>query len=155
LLSVPAPRRTRRPLVALIVLLLILGIGYAVQATRDGGGKSAPSTSQSSGRTNSGPSGSPSTPNGAVALSTLPAQARTTVQLIQSKGPFPYSQDGVVFRNAEGHLPKKAGSYYHEYTVVTPGESDRGARRIITGSSGEYYYTADHYDSFVRVDIQK
>jgi ribonuclease T1 len=85
----------------------------------------------------------------------LPAQARNTVKLIQSRGPFPYSQDGVTFANAEGHLPKKATSYYHEYTVITPGESDRGARRIITGGSGEYYYTADHYDSFVRVDIQK
>ncbi|MCW2529899.1 MAG: hypothetical protein JWM76_4759 [Pseudonocardiales bacterium] len=151
----PAPRRTRRPLVALIALLLILGIGYAVQATRDGGGTSQPSTSQSPGPTSPAPSANVSTTNGAVALSTLPAQARTTVGLIKSKGPFPYSQDGVVFRNAEGHLPKKATSYYHEYTVVTPGESDRGARRIITGSSGEFYYTADHYDSFVRVDIQK
>jgi ribonuclease T1 len=34
---------------------------------------------------------------------------------------------------------------------VTPGSDDRGARRIIVGSAGERYYTADHYESFVRV----
>ncbi|HZR01739.1 MAG TPA: ribonuclease domain-containing protein, partial [Burkholderiales bacterium] len=38
--------------------------------------------------------------------------------------------------------------YYREYTVPTPGASDRGARRIITGTAGERYYTADHYRSF-------
>ena len=35
-----------------------------------------------------------------------------------------------------------------EYTVITPGSSDRGARRIIAGEAGERYYTDDHYDSF-------
>ena len=38
--------------------------------------------------------------------------------------------------------------YYAEYTVETPGSSDRGARRIVGGESGELYYTDDHYDSF-------
>jgi ribonuclease T1 len=32
--------------------------------------------------------------------------------------------------------------------VITPGENDRGARRIVTGEGGEMYYTDDHYDSF-------
>ena len=67
-------------------------------------------------------------------------------------GPFPYPRnDGVVFENREGHLPKEPSSYYHEYTVVTPGTQDRGPRRIITGSQGEKYFTADHYDSFQRI----
>jgi guanyl-specific ribonuclease Sa len=34
---------------------------------------------------------------------------------------------------------------------VTPGSEDRGARRIITGSAGEKYWTADHYASFSRI----
>ena len=38
-----------------------------------------------------------------------------------------------------------------EYTVVTPGSRDRGARRIVAGAGGEYYYTDDHYDSFRRI----
>jgi ribonuclease T1 len=73
--------------------------------------------------------------------------------LIQAGGPFPYPRDGVVFRNAEGLLPQEPSGYYHEYTVPTPGEFDRGPRRIITGADGEFYYTADHYESFRRVEI--
>jgi ribonuclease T1 len=88
-----------------------------------------------------------------VALSALPVEARQTIALIQAGGPFPYSRDGVVFRNAEGLLPKEPSGYYHEYTVPTPGEPDRGARRIITGADGEFYYTADHYESFQRVEM--
>ncbi|MFN8539460.1 MAG: ribonuclease domain-containing protein [Thermomicrobiales bacterium] len=34
---------------------------------------------------------------------------------------------------------------------ITPGSSDRGERRIISGQSGELYYTDDHYESFKRV----
>jgi ribonuclease T1 len=83
-----------------------------------------------------------------INLNDLPLEAKTTLQLIKKKGPFPYSKDGAVFNNLEGLLPKKPNGYYHEYTVVTPGSSDRGARRIISGSNGEYYYTDDHYVSF-------
>jgi ribonuclease T1 len=78
----------------------------------------------------------------------LPAEGRTTLGLIKSGGPFPYSKDGTVFSNYEGLLPAKPGGYYHEYTVITPGSHDRGARRIVAGSNGEYYYTDDHYISF-------
>lgn len=89
-----------------------------------------------------------------AALSSLPAEATDTVNLIQSDGPFPYPKnDGVVFQNREGILPSCASGYYHEYTVITPGSSTRGARRIITGGAGEYFYTGDHYASFVLVDI--
>ncbi|WP_433801523.1 ribonuclease domain-containing protein [Actinomycetospora sp. CA-084318] len=89
------------------------------------------------------------------ALSSLPSQTTDTVRLVQRGGPFPYRQDGVVFQNREGVLPARAAGYYHEYTVVTPGSSDRGARRIVTGSQGEYYYTGDHYESFVVVDVNR
>ncbi len=89
-----------------------------------------------------------------VNLSALPAQATDTVRLIQQGGPFPYRQDGQVFQNRERILPTCSASYYHEYTVKTPGSPDRGARRIITGSAGEYFYTADHYASFRLVNIR-
>jgi ribonuclease T1 len=48
-------------------------------------------------------------------------------------------------------LPQKGKGYYHEYTVITPGSPDRGARRIVAGQGGEYYYTGDHYRSFKRI----
>jgi ribonuclease T1 len=89
-------------------------------------------------------------------LSTLPSQAATTLRLIHSGGPFPYSQDGAVFQNRERILPAKPSSYYHEYTVKTPGSPDRGARRLIGGGAlttpASVYYTGDHYASFCLVN---
>ncbi|MFE4858331.1 ribonuclease [Streptomyces sp. NPDC056670] len=91
---------------------------------------------------------------GSVCYSALPSQAHDTLDLIAEGGPFPYSQDGVVFQNREGVLPQQSSSYYHEYTVITPGAPTRGTRRIITGQkSQEDYYTADHYATFRLVDF--
>ncbi|MFB7458534.1 MULTISPECIES: ribonuclease domain-containing protein [unclassified Streptomyces] len=91
---------------------------------------------------------------GSICYSALPSQAYDTLRLIDKGGPFPYSQDGVVFQNREGVLPAQASGYYHEYTVVTPGSSDRGARRIVTGKkTREDYYTADHYVTFKLVNF--
>jgi ribonuclease T1 len=68
--------------------------------------------------------------------------------LIQQGGPFPFARDGSTFQNRERLLPLKPASYYREYTVITPGANDRGARRIVAGAGGEFYYTDDHYASF-------
>lgn len=86
-----------------------------------------------------------------VSLAQLPTEAADTVALIQAGGPFPYDRDGIVFENREGLLPAESSGYYHEYTVPTPGASDRGARRIIEGSGGELYWTDDHYRTFERI----
>ncbi|MDX3057650.1 ribonuclease domain-containing protein [Streptomyces sp. NE06-03E] len=90
---------------------------------------------------------------GSICYSALPSQAHDTLDLIDAGGPFPYEQDGTVFQNREALLPSQSTGYYHEYTVITPGSSDRGARRIVTGEEAEEdYYTADHYESFDLVD---
>jgi ribonuclease T1 len=81
----------------------------------------------------------------------LPPEARATLDLIRSGGPFPYTQDGRVFSNREKLLPPRSRGYYREYTVRTPGARDRGARRIVAGGGGEYYYSGDHYRSFSRI----
>lgn len=83
-----------------------------------------------------------------ITLDELPPEAMETIELIQRDGPFPFSKDGTTFQNRERLLPNKPRGYYREYTVITPGENDRGARRIIGGDDGELYYTADHYNSF-------
>ena len=57
----------------------------------------------------------------------------------------------ALLTGEEKILPKHDRGYYHEYTVKTPGEKDRGARRIVTGNAGERYYTDDHYKSFRRI----
>ena len=86
-----------------------------------------------------------------VRAAQLPAEAQHTLALIRSKGPFPYAKDGSVFGNREGLLPKQPRGYYREYTVKTPGERTRGARRIVAGRGGELYYTEDHYNRFRRI----
>ncbi|WKX73185.1 ribonuclease [Streptomyces sp. XD-27] len=90
---------------------------------------------------------------GDICYSDLPSQAHDTLDLIASGGPFPYPQDGTVFQNREGVLASQSSGYYHEYTVITPGSDNRGARRIVTGErTNEDYYTADHYRTFDLVD---
>jgi ribonuclease T1 len=86
-----------------------------------------------------------------IGVADLPPEARTTLQLIDQGGPFPYRRDGVVFGNYERLLPQRQRGYYHEYTVSTPRARNRGARRIIVGGQGERYYTADHYRTFSRI----
>ena len=96
---------------------------------------------------------------GEICAEQLPAEARETLALIKRGGPFPYHKDGVVFGNREHRLPSQPPDYYTEYTVKTPRQRDRGARRIVAGrgaardpsASGEYYYTDDHYNSFRRI----
>lgn len=86
----------------------------------------------------------------------LPSEARATLALIRKGGPYPYARDGVVFNNREEILPKQKRGYYREYTVKTPGERTRGARRIVAGAPGEYYYSDDHYNHFSRIrEIEK
>jgi ribonuclease T1 len=103
---------------------------------------------------------------GTVQLSSLPPQARQTVALIQAGGPFRFPKDGVVFGNYEQKLPSRPRGYYTEYTVATPGERGRGARRIIAGGPWltdgrvvkarkftEFWYSEDHYASFQRIEF--
>ncbi|HJW02205.1 MAG TPA: ribonuclease domain-containing protein [Azospira sp.] len=88
-----------------------------------------------------------------VSVAELPQEARTTLGLIRRGGPFRYPRDGVVFGNYEKRLPREQRGYYREYTVPTPGEASRGARRIIAGAQPPevFYYTADHYRTFRRI----
>jgi ribonuclease T1 len=86
-----------------------------------------------------------------VNVAELPVEARATLALIKQGGPFPYDRDGIVFGNFEKRLPLRPRGHYREYTVKSPGRRDRGPRRIVAGSSGEFYYTADHYDTFRRI----
>lgn len=88
-----------------------------------------------------------------VRVEQLPAEAQATLARIHAGGPFPYAKDGAVFGNYEGLLPQQPRGWYHEYTVVTPGAHNRGARRIIAGGrdparAQHYWYTGDHYQSF-------
>ena len=135
-------RRTRRPLVALVALLAALAVGYGIRAAGSGSGQRAATPSASAGAP--------------VALSALPVQVAQTVTLIERGGPFPYPRnDGVVFHNDEHLLPREADGFYREYTVPTPGSPDRGARRLVRGQDGRFWYTGNHYASFQEVDVRR
>ena len=60
-----------------------------------------------------------------------------------------------MFGNRERQLPEHARGFYREYTVVTPGVRNRGARRIVCGGKPKMpeacYYTDDHYASFRKI----
>lgn len=92
---------------------------------------------------------------GSVQLADLPRQGQETYALIHQGGPFPYQKDGSVFGNRERILPSQRRGFYLEYTVRTPGASNRGARRIVCGGQPTTpeacYYTTDHYSSFRRI----
>lgn len=116
-----------------MLLALVVG-GYLLGAT----GSDAPDQPRS-------------TAPAAVSTGALQPEVGETLDLIDRGGPFPYDRDGAVFENREGLLPEQDLGYYREYTVPTPGEDDRGPRRLVAGEDGEVYYTADHYESFVRI----
>ena len=91
-----------------------------------------------------------------VPLTQLPAEAQAVHRAIHVGGPFRYAKDGLAFGNRERILPAAPRGYYREYTVATPGASDRGARRIVCGgressAPAACFYTGDHYASFKRI----
>jgi ribonuclease T1 len=86
----------------------------------------------------------------------LPPQGQNMLTLIRQGGPFRHDKDGAVFGNRERILPAEARGYYREYTVRTPWDRSRGARRIVCGgrqpaAPEACFYTDDHYASFRRI----
>ncbi|HEY6744487.1 MAG TPA: ribonuclease domain-containing protein [Mycobacteriales bacterium] len=175
--------RTRRPLLALLLLGVLLAGGYLISAIRSddpsSNGSAATADPDATGTARptrtEGPTVGPTVtarPGGTaqptsrpgatgrpgadgldtVPVAALPLEAQRVLRLIDAGGPFPYAQDGTVFGNLERLLPAHPRGWYREYTVPTPGSRDRGARRIIAGQDGARYYTADHYESFARVE---
>ncbi|MGO4147764.1 ribonuclease domain-containing protein [Paenarthrobacter sp. YAF11_1] len=139
--------RSRSKLVAFAGL--VIAVVVLVVAMVGGGALTAPTTTPEPGPASSSAAAvaNPSTlPT--INASQLPKEARQTLALIAEGGPYPYKEDDGNFGNFEGLLPKKSGGFYKEYTVITPGKQNRGARRIIVGKDAAKYYTADHYESF-------
>lgn len=123
----------------------------SASASSSSGTKSSSSRASRSARSSS--SSSDSSGLDSVDVASLPREAHEVLDDIRAGGPFDYPRDGVTFQNRERLLPSQSRGYYREYTVRTPGENDRGARRIVTGGkpASEFYYTDDHYRSFKRI----
>ena len=142
--------------VGVAVALIVLAAWIVVSTLAGQPSSSAPASAGptlTGGLVSSGPIAAtdPSSGLPTIARAALPPEARTTLALIAAGGPLPYDADGSVYQNRERILPIRPAGAYHEYTVETPGSSDRGARRIVTGGSGEAWWTADHYRSFARI----
>ena len=138
-------RRQQRSVATVLVLLLALGALWWVGSL--GGAESTTDPSSRSAAPAPEPSELPT-----VDLADLPPEAAETVALIDAGGPYPFpDNDDGVFGNFEGLLPPQDRGFYREYTVPTPGLDHRGARRIVAGSDGTLYWTADHYESFERI----
>ncbi|GAA1976349.1 ribonuclease domain-containing protein [Amycolatopsis minnesotensis] len=136
------------------VITLLSGLGIATSASASAPAAGAAGAAGTTGAAVAAPSCGDTSSYKKTPLSTLPAEAGQTYDLIKKGGPFPYpGKDGSVFTNKEGILPSCASDYYHEYTVPTPGSPDRGARRIVTGSAGEFFYTGDHYKTFSIIQV--
>lgn len=81
----------------------------------------------------------------AISYGSLPPEARTVIGHIVAKGPFcSPGHDGGIFGNRYGDLPS---GVYLEFTVPTPGVTNRGARRIVARkTTGQLFFTACHYE---------
>jgi ribonuclease T1 len=143
-----------RSVVAVVGLVVVVGLALLVGARSDPGpSPDRPSSSRSAStvRTASDQR-DPETGLLLVEVRALPRQVQETVALIDRGGPYPYRQDGATFSNREGLLPPQPKGFYREFTVATTDSEDRGARRVVTGDRGrQYFYTADHYRSFVQI----
>jgi len=145
-------RRALAVLLAVLLGLLLTACGAAsAKDAAPGGAATGPAAAPTPGDARELAPATPVSDLSTVLVAQLPTAGVDTLRLIAGGGPYPYSKDGVVFSNREGHLPQHRSGWYHEYTVVTPGSSDRGARRIITGDDGGRFYTDDHYASFREV----
>lgn len=60
---------------------------------------------------------------------------------------------GDTFGNREGLLPEEKGRRYTECDIDTDGYGSRGSRRLVFSNDGLYFYTSDHYETFLEVFV--
>lgn len=146
-------RRRTNPLVFLLAAIVVIATGWWQQrGNAPAPAPTAPVPVEAKGPVETRtPEASQPLPGSGVPAAER-AQLEKTLALIARGGPFPYDKDGSVFQNREGRLPPRPRGYYREYTVPTPGASNRGARRVVQGRDGDTWYTSDHYRTFVRID---
>ncbi len=131
---------------ALAILLVAITLGVVAGGLIATPAPTGPAPSAVAGGDGGGDGGLP-----AISRADLTAEARATLDRIAAGGPFPYAADGSTFENRERLLPLRPSGAYREYTVETPGSADRGARRIVMASTGEAFWTPDHYATFFRI----
>jgi hypothetical protein len=75
-----------------------------------------------------------------------------TLKRIRSGKALEHRNDGAIFLNKEGRLPRhKDRDYYREFVHPIKGVKLPGPCRVVIGKKGEVYWTGDHYKTFTRV----
>lgn len=75
-----------------------------------------------------------------------------TLERIRAGEKLDHNNDGAIFRNFEGRLPKHYETeYYREFVHKMKRMPFPGPQRVVIGKKGEVYYTGDHYGSFQKV----
>jgi RHS repeat-associated protein len=74
-----------------------------------------------------------------------------TLNRIASGGKFSHRNDGSIFKNLEGLLPKQNTGFYREFVHPTPRVTGPGPMRIVTGQNGKIWFTPDHYKTFIPI----
>jgi guanyl-specific ribonuclease Sa len=84
-----------------------------------------------------------------------PVDLQPTLERIVAGGRYPHRNDGGVFQNRpppgqrEPALPRQPQGYYREYVHPTLNTAGPGPQRIVVGRGGQFYYTPDHYQTFI------
>ena len=87
----------------------------------------------------------------------IPFYARDTLAYIRQHAFAPPGYvGGRIYGNYDGQLPrynaKRKRIEYREWDVRPRAEGrNRGAERLVTGSDGRVWFTADHYRTFLEV----
>lgn len=85
-------------------------------------------------------------------------ELQATIDNIKLRRPA-HQRDGIEFENNFKYAPQSqrlntGSGPYEEWRVRTPGGSGAGARRIVVDKkTGQAYYTHDHYDSYIEIDM--
>lgn len=83
-----------------------------------------------------------------------PVDLSETIERIRAGETFPHRNDGSVFGNRERLLPSKPRGYYREYVHPTDGINGPGPQRLVVGKDGDWWYTPDHYASFIQLGTE-
>lgn len=137
-----------------LLLSLLFFAGYRSCATGKDYSVSSGKSPQISPRIPSG--GEAGTPGIiAVTFNQAPRHVRQLIEKLKNSkhfNPPTGFKGGRFFRNREGVLPQ--GKTYYEYDVrpYVKGQS-RGAERLVVDQQKQnFYYTKDHYKTFIKID---
>ncbi len=124
-----------------------------------------------------GPAGAQTPPRAAAGLSpefSDPGRVSLILDLmarVRDGRPLPFPKDGVVWENRESRLQPKPMGFYREYTIlppagspssitvggrrfdISPPQGRRGAERLIIGGGQLYWYSPDHYVTFIPLQV--